>query len=120
MRLIVTIALALGALALPAAAANYPVSGKWGVSTSSEKGKIDCTDKRVIAFNGNQRTDSNGGVRAYRNKSVSGGPTQFRIVDVFSNGQVNNASVRYTLGLIDDDHIVMHGQTGTLKLRRCE
>jgi len=120
MRIAILTALALGALALPAAAANYPVSGKWGLSTSSEKGPIDCTGKRIIAFNGNQRTDSNGGVPAYRNKSVTGGPTRFSVVDVFTNGQVSNASVRYTLSLVDDDHVVMQGQTGTLKLQRCE
>jgi len=40
-------------------------------SESSEQGAIDCTNKRVIEITGNQRTDSNSGVPAYR--KVSGG-----------------------------------------------
>jgi hypothetical protein len=112
--------LTLSALATPALADSYPVSGAWGQSASSEKGAIDCTGKRVITFNGNQRTDSNGGVPAYRNKSVTAVSPGYRIVDVFTNGQVNNAQVVYTLQLVDADHIVLSGQTGTLKLQRCE
>jgi len=114
-------AMLIGALASPALADTYPVSGRWGQSSSSDKGAIDCTHKRVIAFNGNQRTDTGGGVPAYRNKSVTAeGSTRYRIIDVFSNGQVNNAQVSYTLNLVDDDHIVMSGQAGTLKLQRCQ
>jgi len=121
MRKMILSAMFIGALALPALADTYPVSGRWGQSSSSDKGAIDCTNKRVIAFNGNQRTDTGGGVPAYRNKSVrSAGPSRYRIIDVFSNGQVNNAQVSYTLNLVDDDHIVMNGQTGTLKLQRCQ
>jgi hypothetical protein len=112
--------LTLCALAAPALADSYPVSGAWGQSASSKKGTIDCTGKRVITFNGNQRTDSKGGVPAYRNKSVTAVSPGYRVVDVFTNGQVNNAQVVYTLQLVDDDHIVMSGQTGTLKLQRCE
>ena len=51
---------------------------------------------------------------------MSGGPTRFRIVDVFSNGQVNNAQVSYTLSITDADHIALSGQTGSLKLQRCQ
>ena len=67
------------------------MSGKWGESTGSEKGPIDCTgSRRVIEFSGDQRTDSNGGVPAYRNKSVSSdGPSSYRIVDEFSTGQIS-------------------------------
>jgi hypothetical protein len=113
-------ALLLAALAAPALADSYPVTGSWGLSASSAKGAIDCSGLRVIDFRGNQRTDSKGGVPDYRNKSVSGGPKQFRIVDVFTNGQTNNAQVSYTLTLVDPDHIAMSGQTGSLKLQRCE
>ena len=96
------------ALAAPALADSYPVSGAWGQSASSEKGAIDCAGKRVITFNGNQRTDSNGGVPAYRNKSVTpAGPSSYRIVDLFSNGQINNAQVVFTLRQVDADHIEM-------------
>lgn len=61
----------ISALAVPALADSYPVSGAWGQSTSLAKGGIVCAGKRVITFNGDQRTDSKGGVRAYRNKSVT-------------------------------------------------
>ena len=64
-------AMLLLAFAAPGFAANYPVAGKWGQSTSSEKGAIDCSKLRVIDFKGDQRTDSKGGVPAYRNKSIS-------------------------------------------------
>ena len=111
----------LGALAAPAFADTYPVSGAWGQSASSEKGAIDCAGKRVIDFKGNQRTDSKGAVPAYRNKSVTAsGASSYRVVDVFTNGQINNAQTSYTLRLIDADHIEMSGQSGALKLRRCE
>jgi hypothetical protein len=114
-------AMLISALAAPALADNYPVTGAWGQSASSEKGPIDCAGKRVITFNGNQRTDSNGGVPAYRNKSVTGAGSDYRVVDVFSNGQVNNAQVAYTLRMVDADHIEMAMQSGgTLKLQRCK
>ena len=110
-----------GALAAPALADSYPVSGAWGQSTSSAKGAIDCAGIRVITFNGNQRTDSNGGVPAYRNKSVTPeGSSGYRIVDQFSTGQINSGSVNYTLRQVDADHIEMNGQSGTLKLQRCQ
>lgn len=110
------------ALATPALAQSYPVSGKWGESNSSEKGPIDCTDnRRVIDFNGDQRTDSNGGVPAYRNKSVqSAGPSNYRIVDEFSNAQVSAGQSEYTLRRIDSDHIVMNQSGTALSLQRCK
>ena len=122
MRKTILSALLISALAAPALADSYPVTGAWGQSTSSAKGVIVCAGKRVITFNGNQRTDSKGGVPAYRNKSVSpAGASRYRIVDVFSNGQIHNGSVNYTLRLVDDDHIEMAMQSGgTLKLQRCE
>jgi len=122
MRKTILSALLISALAAPALADSYPVSGAWGQSTSSAKGAIVCAGKRVITFNGNQRTDSKGGVPAYRNKSVTpAGASSYRIVDLFSNGQVRNGSVNYTLRLVDADHIEMAMQSGgTLKLQRCE
>jgi hypothetical protein len=76
----------------------------------------------VIEFKGDQRTDSKGSVPAFRNKSVSpAGPSSYRIVDLFSNGQVRNGSVNYTLRLVDADHIEMNmSPGGMLKLQRCE
>ena len=61
MRTTITFLLFLGAV-IAAQAQAYPVQGRWGQSASSEKGAIDCANKRVIEFIGNQRTDSNGGV----------------------------------------------------------
>src|ERR1700675_497834 len=121
MRKAILSAMLLAALAAPALADAYPVSGRWGQSTSSAKGAIDCSGKRVINFQGDQRTDSKGGVPAYRNKSVTpAGASQYRIVDVFSNGQIRNGSVIYTLRQIDDDDIEMNMQSGgSLKLQRC-
>ena len=92
---------------LPALAGTYPVSGRWGQSASAVKGAIDCSGKRVIAFNGDQRTDSQGGVPAYRNKSVTTiGASRYRIVDVFTNGQINNAQRHlHAAHQADADHI---------------
>ena len=113
---------ALLATASPAFAASYPVAGQWGVSASTEKGAIDCAKLRVIGFNGDTRTDSGGGVPAYRNVSVSPqGPNEFRVVDVFTSGQIRNGRTNFVLKQIDDDHIELHLQPGgTLKLKRCK
>lgn len=122
MRLIPIVAILTATLAAPALAQNYPVSGKWGQSAGGANGAIDCTGKRVIAFNGNQRTDSKGGVPAYRNKSVTDmGQSRYRVVDQFANGQVSGGSAAYTLQRIDDDHIELNLQPGgALKLQRCK
>ena len=122
MRRTILSAMLLAALAAPVFAADYPVSGKWGQSASADKGPIDCGGKRVIDFNGNQRTDSKGGVPAYRNKSVTTeGQSRYRVVDEFTTGQISNAYTSYTLRQIDDDHIEMKMQQGgTLKLQRCK
>ena len=122
MRMTIVTALLVTALAAPALAQSYPVSGKWGESTSSDKGPIDCTgNRRVIDFSGNQRTDSNGGVPEYRNKSVqSVGQSDYRIVDEFNNGQVSNGQSEYTLRKIDSNHIVMNQSGTALNLQRCK
>jgi|ERR1043165_8896156 hypothetical protein len=112
--------LLVAALASPALAASYPVSGRWGESRSTDKDAlIDCSKTRVITFDGNQRTDSIGGVRAFRNKSVTAtSPTSYRIVDWFSTGQVSQGELQFGLRKIDDDHIeVTIG--GRVKLQRC-
>src|SRR6185437_2910545 len=121
MRKTIPLTFLLATLAVPALAQSYPVSGQWGQSASADKGAIDCAGKRVITFSGNQRQDSNGGVPAYRNKTVTQeGSSSYRVVDVFTNGQVNNTSVSYTLRKVDDDHIEMQQQGGTIKLQRCQ
>jgi hypothetical protein len=119
-KLILTLALT-AALAAPAAAATYPVSGRWGQTTSDKPGAIDCGSTRVINFTGNTRTDSGGSVRAYQNRSVTNdGPSQYRIVDIFSNGQISSGQFSYTLRRIDADHIELRMQGGTVKLQRCK
>ena len=44
-------ALLATALVTPAMAGSYPLSGRWGVSASAQKGPIDCSGLRVISFN---------------------------------------------------------------------
>ena len=121
MRKTIPLAILMTALAAPALADGYPVSGAWAQSTDSAQGAIVCADKHVITFNGNQRQDNKGGVSAFRNKSVTPlGTSSYRIVDQFSNGQIHNGSVNYTLRQVDADHIEMDMQSGgTLKLQRC-
>lgn len=121
MRKAILFGLLTAALAAPATAATYPISGRWGQSTAGTQGTIDCSGKRVVAFDGNTRTDSGGGVPAYQNRSVTpAGPAQYRVVDIFSNGQVSVGHASYTLRLVDDDHIELQMQSGTLKLQRCK
>lgn len=116
--------LAFGALVLaaPALAGTYPVDGKWGQSASTEKKPIDCGKLRVIAFNGGQRTDSRGGVPAYRNRSIdSTGGGLYRVVDEFTTGQIGNAKMNYTLRIVDTDTVEMILEKGgTLRLRKCK
>jgi hypothetical protein len=122
MRKTILSAIALAALAAPAFADGYPVSGRWGQSASAEKGPIDCGKLRVIGFNDGTRTDSKGGVPAYRNKSVTpDGPMRYRVVDEFTTGQIANAHVNYTLRQVDADHLELNMQPGgMLKLQRCK
>jgi hypothetical protein len=116
------ILLAFVALATPALAATYPVSGKWGQSASTEKNAVDCSKLRVIAFKGDQRTDSQGGVPAYRNRSVTAaGAGQFSVTDEFTTGQIANAKANYTLRIVDGDTLEMKLEKGgTVRLRKCK
>jgi hypothetical protein len=109
------------AFTTPAFAANYPVSGAWGESASTDKGPIDCSGKRVITFKGNQRTDSKGGVPSYRNYSVTQeGPANYRIVDEFDTAQIR-AMATLTLKQVDADHLeVTFLPGGTVKLQKCK
>jgi hypothetical protein len=115
-----SLVLAVVMLAAPALADTYPVSGRYGVGQSRENGAIDCSKLRVIAFNGDQRTDSKGGVPAYRNVSVTPVGSTFRIVDAFNTGQIN-ARATLTLRKVDADRIEINQQPGgLLKLQRCK
>ena len=120
--LIAALACSAAALATPANAGTYPVSGRWGQTASTEKAPVDCGKLRVIAFNGNQRTDSKGGVPAYRNRTVdAAGAGQYRVVDEFTTGQIGNAHVNYTLRVVDADTLEMNLEKGgTLRLRKCK
>jgi hypothetical protein len=123
MRSTILIATVLTTLAAPAfGAASYPVSGRWGQSNGAANGPIDCGKLRVIEFNGDTRSDSNGGVPAYRIKSITAeGSSAHRIIDEFTTGQIRNGNMRYTLRQIDADHIEMNMQPGgALKLQRCK
>jgi hypothetical protein len=122
MRNTILSALLMAALAAPALAGGYPVSGTWGESASSDKGAIDCAGRRVIAFHGNQRTDNRGGVPDFRNNLITtAGAMRYRVVDEFSTGQISNGSTSYTLRQIDADHIEINMQPGgVLKLQRCK
>jgi hypothetical protein len=122
MRSTVLSALLVTALVAPAHAQGYPVQGKWGQTASTEKGAMDCSDKRVIEFSGDQRTDSNGGVPAYHNQSVTKeGTSSYRIVDEFSTGQISAGRTSYTLRQVDPDHIEMNlQQGGSVTLQRCK
>ncbi len=106
----------------PALADDYPVSGRWGVVSGGGDGPIDCSGKRVIEFNGVQRSDSKGGVPGYRIKSVTAnGQNEWRVTDQFTTGQIRNGSMSYTLRQTDADHLEMNMQRGgALKLQRCK
>src|SRR5262249_50333809 len=85
-----------------------------GQSGSSEKGAIDCTNKRVIGFTSNPHTDSNGGVPAFRNQSVvTESPSSFRIVDEFSTGQISAAHTTV-------NHVELVMEPGPVKSQRCK
>ncbi len=121
MKRIVPTLIFFGLLAAPAHAANYPASGKWGQSNSTEKGAIDCAKLRVIDFRGERRFDSKGGVPDFRALTVNPqGTGTYRVTEEFRTGQVNGRNT-VTLRQIDADHLELQMQPGgTLKLRRCK
>ncbi|MGE0565095.1 MAG: hypothetical protein AB7O50_11340 [Pseudolabrys sp.] len=114
--------LAVTLASVPTLADTYPVSGRWGESASTEKGAIECHGRRVIAFNGDQRTDNKGGVPAFRNVSVRKFDSGYRITDVFTTGQISNANTTFTLRQTDADHIEIRFEPSgqILKLQRCK
>ena len=84
------------------------------------KQPVDCSNLRVIAFNGDQRTDSRGGVPAYRNVSVTPLSGSSRVVDEFNTGQIR-ARVTFTLRQVDPNNVEMDQERGgLLKLQRCK
>jgi len=113
---------ALIAATTPALADTYPVSGRFGVVQSFTDKPPDCTGKRTIAFNGEQRTDSKGGVPAYRNRSVqAAGASAWRVIDIFTTGQISNAQAVYTLRAVKADQLEMNMQPGgMIRLQKCK
>ena len=122
MRTLILTAALVAALPFAALADSYPVNGRFGVVSSFSDKPVDCGNKRVISFSGNQRTDSKGGVPAYRNRTVqSAGSSTWRIVDIITTGQIANANANYTLHAVDNDRLEMNQQPGgALKLQRCQ
>jgi hypothetical protein len=114
--------IALVALSAPALADSYPVNGRFGVVPGFTDKPLDCAGKRVVAFHGDQRTDSKGGVPAYRNRSVTAaGASTWRVVDIFTTGQISNAQAIYTLRAVKADRLEMNMTPGgSLKLQRCK
>lgn len=114
--------IALTCSAAPALADSYPVNGRFGVVQSFTDKPLDCADKRVVAFNGNQRTDSKGGVPAYRNRSVKdAGAGRWKVIDIFTTGQISNAQAVYTLHAVKADQLEMTMQPGgMIRLQRCK
>ena len=116
------VACALAALTAPALADVYPVDGRFGVVTSFTDKPLDCKGKRIVAFAGDQRTDTGGGVPAYRNRSVKAdGASRWRITDIITTGQISNANAIYTLRVVADGRLDMTMQPGgLLRLQRCK
>jgi hypothetical protein len=46
-------------------------------------------------------------------------PSQYRIVDEFTNGQISDGHTSYMLRVVDADHIVVQSPQGTVTLQRC-
>lgn len=112
--------LVVTALSMPALADSYPVSGRFGVGAPQSNVPVDCSTLRVIAFNGDTRTDSKGGVPAYRNVSVTPEAGGWRIIDAFNTGQIR-ARANLILRKVDDNHVELNLQPGgLLKLQRCK
>ena len=114
--------IALIALSSPALADSYPVDGRFGVVSSFTDKPVDCAGKRVVAFNGDQRTDSKGGVPAYRNKSVqASGASSWKVIDIFTTGQISNAQAVYTLRAVKDGQLEMTMTPGgMIRLQKCK
>ena len=116
------LALVSVALASPALADTYPVSGRFGVSAWTQDGRIDCAGKRIVTFGPTWRRDTGGGVPTFVNRSVTRtGPGRFAVVDEFTTGQIYFATAVYDLYIAGADRILLNQQPGgVLKLQRCK
>lgn len=101
------------------AQSSYPVSGTWTYENAGGEGPAKDCGRRYMAFQGQQRFDTGGGVPSYRNVSIENvGDNEFRIVDAFVTGQISARS-NYTLRRIDADHIRLQVSGQSILLRRC-
>lgn len=109
-------------LASAAQAASYPVQGRWGQSTSTDKNPIDCSRLRTVDFQGERRFDSGGGVPDFRAISVQPeGQSSFRVVEEFRTGQVNGRNSLTIRVKTDPDRVELDpARGGSLQLRRCK
>jgi hypothetical protein len=114
-------ALLLIATATSAIAATYPVQGKWGQSTSTDKEPIDCTNLRTVDFRGERRFDSGGGVPDFRAISVEQqGGNAWRVVEEFRTGQINARNQLTLRTASEPDRVELElARGGTIKLRKC-
>lgn len=122
MKVAASAALATLLLASAAQAASYPVQGRWGESTSSDKNPIDCTRLRTVDFQGARRFDSGGGVPDFRAISVEPeGQSLFRVVEEFRTGQVNGRNRISIRVMTNPDRIELDPAKGpSLRLRKCK
>lgn len=115
---LVALALAPAGIAF---AASYPVTGRWTYDHASQSGPAKNCGSRTMEFQGVRRLDSVGGVRDFRNLSVSPlSPSSFLVVDQFFTGQIQGR-MDFTLRIVDPDHIEIHlnKASKTFLLRRC-
>jgi hypothetical protein len=120
MKTFISMLLTAMCLATPALAFTYPVSGRWGQSSETKPGPIDCAGKHVIRFDSDRRFDNRGGVPDFRVIDlIQNGANNFRVTEEFLTGQVR-AQIIIRLRLIDSDRIeLVMSPGGTLKLKRC-
>lgn len=122
MKTAVSTILATLLLASAAQAASYPVQGRWGESTSSDKDPVDCTRLRTVDFRGERRFDSGGSVRDFRAISVQPeGQSSFRVVEEFRTGQINGRN-RVTIRVATNpDRVEIDPAKGaSVHLRKCK
>jgi opacity protein-like surface antigen len=110
----------INAVAQSAAAAVYPVAGKWAYERSASQADA-CKTGPFMEFKGDRRFDTGSSAPDYKNLTLSkSGSALYEGVDLFFTGAVRG-KVAYTLRLADADHIEMRFTMGgkVVKLRRC-
>jgi ABC-type glycerol-3-phosphate transport system substrate-binding protein len=120
---IMTTLLAVTTLAIAgtAAADDYPVTGTWTYSNPSDSGAAQNCSGQTMTFGNGTRHDTVGSVPELKNKSATQtGAGQYQMVDTFFNGQTWG-SVRYSMHVVDPDHVqINYDKGGSYTLRRCQ